>query len=113
MITPVTGSEGHYQLAGELSFATVPQIYAQGGTLFDGPAATLVLDLSDVERTDSAGLALLVEWLRQARHQRKDLRFRNIPAQLLAIAKASGLENILPLVNQETPSKDTLLMGVS
>ncbi|MDA1106926.1 MAG: STAS domain-containing protein [Proteobacteria bacterium] len=98
-ITAVTGSEGHFQLAGELSFATVPQVYVQGGELFDSTAAILVLDLGGIERTDSAGLALLVEWLRQARHQRRDLRFRNIPAQLLAIAKASGLENILPLAN--------------
>ena len=99
MLIPATGSEGRFQLAGELSFASVPQIYAQGHTLLADRAATLVLDLSSVERTDSAGLALLVEWLRQARHQRKDLRFQNIPAQLLAIAKASGLENILPLAN--------------
>ena len=99
MITPVAGSEGHFQLAGDLSFASVPQIYPQGEMLFHSKATALVLDLRAVERTDSAGLALLVEWLRQARHQRKDLRFRNIPAQLLAIAKASGLEKILPLAN--------------
>ena len=105
MITPVTGSAGRFQLTGDLSFASVPQVYAQGHALFNGQAATLVLDLSSVERTDSAGLALLVAWLRQARHQRKDLRFQNIPAQLLAIAKASGLENILPLASQETPSQ--------
>ncbi len=98
-ITPVSGGEGLFQLAGELSFATVPQVYAQGGVLFDSKAATLVLDLRGVGRTDSAGLALLVEWLRQARRRRQDLRFRNIPAQLLAIAKASGLEDILPLTH--------------
>lgn len=98
-ITPVAGSEGRFRLAGELSFATVPQVYAQGGVLFNSKAATLVLDLSGVERTDSAGLALLVEWLRQARRRQQNLHFRNIPAQLLAIAKASGLEDILPLTN--------------
>lgn len=99
MITPVPGNAGHFELAGELSFATVPRIYQQGDTLLGSQEMTLVLDLSRVERTDSAGLALLVEWLRRARRQNKELRFRSIPAQLLAIAKASGVDAVLPLVD--------------
>ncbi len=104
-ITPISGNAGHFQLAGDLSFATVPQVYLEGDTLFGSSEATLVLDLSRVERTDSAGLALLVEWLRQARRQSKDLRFQAIPQQLLAIAKASGVEAVLPLSDREAPSQ--------
>lgn len=100
-ITPISGSAGHFQLAGDLSFATVPQVYLEADTLFGSPEAALVLDLSRVKRTDSAGLALLVAWLRQARRQHKDLHFRAIPEQLLAIAKASGVEAVLPLSNHE------------
>lgn len=100
-LTPISGSAGHFQLAGDLSFATVPQVYLETDTLFGSPEAALVLDLSRVERTDSAGLALLVEWLRQARRLHKNLHFRAIPEQLLAIATASGVEAVLPLSNHE------------
>jgi phospholipid transport system transporter-binding protein len=50
-----------------------------------------------VERSDSAGLALLVECLRQAHQSGKSLRFFNIPAQMLAIARVSSLDQVLPL----------------
>lgn len=100
-LTPISGSAGHFQLTGDLSFATVPQVYLEADTLFGSPATAVVLDLSHVERTDSAGLALLVEWLRQARRLHKNLHFRAIPEQLLAIAKASGVEAVLPLSNHE------------
>ena len=57
----------------------------------------LDIDLSHVERSDSAGLALLVECLRHARQSGKTIRFFNIPAQMLAIARVSGLDEVLPL----------------
>lgn len=100
-LTPIAGQAGHFQLAGELSFATVPQVYLEADTLFGSPEAALVLDLGRVTRTDSAGLALLVEWLRQARRRSKNLHFRAIPDQLLAIATASGVDAVLPLSNSE------------
>lgn len=105
-ITPIAGNAGHFQLVGDLSFTTVPQVYLETDTLFGSPEAALVLDLSRVGRTDSAGLALLVEWLRQARRLHKNMHFRAIPEQLLAIAEASGVEAVLPLSNHEahTPS---------
>ena len=88
--------EGRFLLAGELSFATAAQALARGSELF-GKAPQLVLDLSSVTHTDSAGLALLVEWLRMARHRKQTITFRNIPEQMMAIARVSSLEDILPL----------------
>jgi phospholipid transport system transporter-binding protein len=57
----------------------------------------IVLELAQVERVDSAGLALLIQWMRMARERQVDIRFRHLPAQLLAIARASDMEQILPL----------------
>jgi len=89
--------EGCYVLSGSLSFATVPQIYTQGGMIFDHNSPTLTLDLQGVAHTDSAGLALMMEWMRNAQQQGKQIRFKNIPAQMLSIARLSGLDTILPL----------------
>lgn len=83
-------------MLGTLTFATVPAIYAQGQALFDKNGA-ITVDLDGIQRTDSAGLALLMEWMRIAQRQNKTIRFQNIPAQLLAIARLSGLESLLPL----------------
>lgn len=86
----------HIQLSGELSFATVNQILEQAEQMFE-PITDLDINLAEVRRSDSAGLALLVHWIRQANDTNKKIVFHNIPAQMLAIADASGLNELLPI----------------
>jgi phospholipid transport system transporter-binding protein len=84
------------RVSGELTFSTVNNILKQSRTLFE-LIASLEIDLDDVTRSDSAGLALLVEWVRSANQANKKIVFHNIPTQMLAIATASGLDELLPL----------------
>lgn len=86
---------GRFQVQGELTFASVAALMEQAAELFS--ASDCVLDLAAVERADSAGLALLIHWLRQARRQGCELRLLHVPEQMLAMARVSGLEPILPL----------------
>lgn len=88
--------EGHYLLVGELSFNTVPDIAPDFDKIINN-TEELILDLQGVTRTDSAGLALLMEWLRIAHQRRKRIILKNMPAQMLAVAKVSELDHILPL----------------
>jgi len=85
---------GTWRLAGELGFATVT------GLLQDTPASfsangDIKIDLSGVTRADSAGLALLVEWLRESVKAGRSITFLHMPAQMLSIARVSGLADIL------------------
>ncbi|MGA7799783.1 MAG: STAS domain-containing protein [Gammaproteobacteria bacterium] len=91
-----SGEDGRLYLRGEVTFSTVPDIWGRSRALFD-TGAEMVVDLRDVERADSAGLALLVEWMRTARRRQTAVRFVNMPAQMLAIARVSSLDQILPL----------------
>lgn len=84
-------------VSGELSFASAPVLLEQGAALLAGHGGRIRLDLGGVTRADSAGLALLIEWLRIARRRQLAIEFRNIPPQLLAIARVSGLDRILPV----------------
>ena len=88
--------EGAYVIEGSLDFATVPAVVTRVAEILGNGAASIVIDLKGVTRADSAGLALLVEWMRVAHRRHRNIAFRNIPAQMLAIAKVSGLERILP-----------------
>jgi phospholipid transport system transporter-binding protein len=83
-------------LAGALTFATVPQLSAQEQQLF-GQADQVTLDLEAVERSDSAGVALLVSWKRLARQQNKTIVFSNTPEQMRVIARVSGVDQLLSL----------------
>ncbi len=87
---------GRYAVEGELSFASVSALLRQGSALFAGQPA-IELDLAGVRRADSAGLALLVEWLSQAKRLGRRLSFRHVPEQILRMARVGGLEDILPL----------------
>ncbi|MEO5702571.1 MAG: STAS domain-containing protein [Gammaproteobacteria bacterium] len=89
--------EGCFILSGALTFATVPHVYAQGNAVFAESGGSLTLDLQGIKHTDSAGLALLLEWMRTAQHQDQHIHFKNIPAQMLSIARLSGLDTVLPL----------------
>ncbi|HSS63053.1 MAG TPA: STAS domain-containing protein, partial [Gammaproteobacteria bacterium] len=55
----------------------------------------VTLDLDSVTRADSAGLALMVEWLKQAKRRDAGLQVVNMPDQMLAIARMSKLDRIL------------------
>jgi phospholipid transport system transporter-binding protein len=89
---------GRSRLTGPLTFDTVPQLLQQKPQLFaDG--GTVELDLAGVERSDSAGLALLVSWVRQARQHGGAITFLNVPDQLIGLAKVGGVEQILAFVS--------------
>jgi len=81
-----------WRLSGELSFATVGALLTEF-TQRAAPTPPQVLDLCDVTRTDSAGLALLIELRGQTKNA--PMTFRNIPAQMLSLAILSGVENIV------------------
>lgn len=89
-------SEGRIAIHGDLSFDSVPGVWAELQALFS-QYADLDLELARVERSDSAGLALLVECQRLAGETGRNVRFFNIPDQMLAIARVSGLDEVLPL----------------
>lgn len=90
------GSDGRLILTGELSFSTVTRLCAEAQPLLGG-AEDIRVDLQGISRSDSAGLALLVEWMRGARKLGKPIQFLNIPQQMLAIARVSSLDEVLPL----------------
>ena len=85
-----------FVLRGELSFATVTELSRRSADLL-WRAERVTLDLAGVTRTDSAGLALLVEWLRLAQRNGKAIQFRNIPQQMMAVAQVVGLDKLLPV----------------
>lgn len=81
-------------IQGELSFNTVAQCYPEGQG-FIKLYPSLELDLAGVTACDSAGLVLLLAWMRDAKRANKKLYFINIPQKLLDIASMSGLKEFL------------------
>ncbi|MDX1698254.1 MAG: STAS domain-containing protein [Thiohalobacterales bacterium] len=91
-------SDDCWRLSGDLDFATVPALLGHRGAEMRA-GSNIRVDLSAVTRTDSAGLALMVEWLREAERTGLVMTFENVPEQLQSIARVSGLEEILFVSN--------------
>ncbi|MGH8257690.1 MAG: STAS domain-containing protein [Steroidobacteraceae bacterium] len=88
-------SDGIYRLQVPLQFATVPALRRAGLALIAAAQEELTLDLSGVPAADSAGLALLIDWLASARARNKRLRYAQPPQELLALARLSDVERLL------------------
>jgi phospholipid transport system transporter-binding protein len=87
----VNESPGRFLVEGNLTFSAMNK-----KTVSDFAFLTtnkqITLDFSKVDNADSAGLALMLEWIKQASGKRVQLRFINIPGQILNLAMLCGLD---------------------
>jgi phospholipid transport system transporter-binding protein len=87
-------ADGRLEASGVLGYVTAGRALPAGLTLIP-KGSTCTIDLSRVTEADSAGLAVLVEWLATARSRGTVIRYEGIPAQILAVARISDLESLL------------------
>lgn len=85
---------GRVIVTGSVTFATAGDLLRASEPLFAGQKAVTV-DLGAVTNVDSAGLALLLEWLRRARSDARAVTYTGLPEKLVAIAKLSGVDTML------------------
>ena len=83
------------RLHGAVNLASVSRLVTAADSLFDTGAERCIIDLSGLESSDSATVALLLEWKRRAARNGCALGFSGIPNKLLDIARISRLEDIL------------------
>ena len=90
----VSVGQGRWALSGDLQFDNAARLLDEGTAAF-GADARAEIDLAQVGRVDSAGLALLVEWSIAARSGDRVVVYRNMPARLGALAGISDLAQFL------------------
>ena len=91
-----SGEPGQFFLQGELTFSSIDKKTVNAFAVhIHNTADKITLDLKQVTTFDSAGLALLIEWIKFSQKRNITLLFDNIPDQLLAIARLSGFEQTL------------------
>lgn len=89
-------SSGRVVVDGELTFATARQARQVGVLVLESSRAErIVIDCSGVTRADSAGLAVLLDWLAWGRRKSRPITLENLPASLVAIAKISEVDGLL------------------
>jgi phospholipid transport system transporter-binding protein len=82
-------------LSGPVTLADVAGLLEEGRRHLAEGVSTV--DLSEVTDMDSALLALLLAWLRDAKTRQRDLAFANLPEALRTIARLYGVDSLLPV----------------
>ncbi len=86
---------GVLSISGALTFDSVAARYLEAKSLLSDETTTV--DLRAVSSTDSAGLALLLEWQAVARQRGTRLKFVNAPHDLMRLAALSESTDLLGL----------------
>jgi phospholipid transport system transporter-binding protein len=81
-------------VSGAVTLANVAALLEEGRRHLAEGVQTV--DLAEVSEMDSALLALLLTWLRDARLQGRSLGFANLPQSLRTIARLYGVNDLLP-----------------
>jgi len=85
---------GRFKLSGRMAFDTAGEILRESEAPF-AEHTRIEVDLASVEETDSAGLALLLEWITWANHTVREIRFIQMPEKIQAIARTTEVEHLL------------------
>lgn len=86
------------RVEGELDADNVPTRLRQSADWFGRDRETII-DLDGVTHSDSAGVALLLEWTRDAQTAQGTLSFINAPPQIRAIIDFCGLNDVIPVAD--------------
>jgi phospholipid transport system transporter-binding protein len=87
---------GVLRAEGALTFATARAALATGVAALSAAATDAVeIDCRAVNPADSAGLAVLLDWLAAARGAGRSLRYVNLPQDLEGLAHISEVEELL------------------
>jgi phospholipid transport system transporter-binding protein len=82
-------------LSGAVTVANAASLQRQGLSAFGGEHGQFTVDLAAVAPIDSAGLALLVDWLAAAHAAGAQLRYLHLPAPARTLARLSDVESLL------------------
>jgi phospholipid transport system transporter-binding protein len=89
-------TSGRVVVTGELTFATAREARQVGLLVLESSRAErLLVDCAAVTRADSAGLAVLLDWLAWGRRRSRPLALQNLPASLITIARISEVDGLL------------------
>ena len=82
-------------VSGPVTLANATRLLDEGRQHLAEGARTV--DLGEVTELDSALLALILAWLRDARAAKRELTFANVPQSLQTLARLYGVEELLPV----------------
>jgi phospholipid transport system transporter-binding protein len=83
-----------FLIEGPVTLRSAAALLDRGRQIFVEPRSQV--DLSGVSEVDSAAVAVLVQWLRDARAQKREIVYLNLPESLKSLGTLYGVLDLLP-----------------
>ena len=86
---------GTIALSGRLDFATAKSALSMVNEQIQSHPEASIIDLGGVTHSNSAALALMIEWLAEARRNNRQIQFTNIPDSLRQISTVCQVDSLI------------------
>ena len=90
---PIEFRDNGWFMKGNITLAQVPSILKL--TIDYKWRESILIDLKQVGEVDTSLIALIFEWKKQAKKYKKSVKIKNIPANLLSLARLYGVEEFI------------------
>lgn len=90
----VTFQDNKFLVSGDLNFGNVMSVYAKSVNYLN-QCPEFVFDFSGLNSSNSAGLALVMEWIKFAKRCGKPIKFEHLSKDLKSIAHAAGIDVLI------------------
>lgn len=92
--THIIDRSGCLVIQGNLNFETVMILWQESQPFFT-QYDQLIFDFNEVVNSNSAGLALILEWKKLSIKLNKHIKFQNLPAQLSSIIDTASMHDLI------------------
>jgi phospholipid transport system transporter-binding protein len=99
--------KGTIHLGGDMNFVSTPGLFRELESKLTDIGSILNIDLTEIDRVDSSGLALLLEWQAMAGNLGHSLHITNAPSSLMRLAKLCEADKLLDISGRELRENDT------
>lgn len=90
----ITSHGDTLHVSGVIDFSNANIIWEQSLPLLSSKSR-FDIDFSKIESANSAALALLIEWIKYAKREKKPIQFHYLPKNLVSVASVAGLDQFL------------------
>ena len=90
---PIEFRDNSWFMKGNITLTQVPSILKL--TIDYKWRNSILIDLKQVGEVDTSLIGLIFEWKKQAKKYKKSVKIKNIPANLLSLARLYGVEEFI------------------
>lgn len=103
MTSSVVKTDQGIAVTGNLVYANVSEILKQADQFIEQSLNSnqdeFIVDCKNIERIDSAGIALLLDWQRESSKTNKSFQFVEMPDQAKSLIQAYRLQSVITAKN--------------